>query len=76
MNATAAVFAILVTIYFWWENIKGISGIERKSSAHHVRDHGDGGHHDRLVRLYAVDAEALICRPCPRCAILRFRRMR
>src|SRR6201981_162935 len=24
MNWTAAIFAILVTIYFWWENIKGI----------------------------------------------------
>src|SRR5215468_2521058 len=24
VNATAAVFAVLVTIYFWWENIKGI----------------------------------------------------
>src|SRR5205807_245018 len=24
MNATAAFFAILVTLYFWWENIKGI----------------------------------------------------
>ncbi len=24
MNATAAVFAVVVTIYFWWENIKGI----------------------------------------------------
>src|SRR5437773_230918 len=24
MNATAAFFAILVTVYFWWENIKGI----------------------------------------------------
>lgn len=24
MNATAALFAILVTLYFWWENIKGI----------------------------------------------------
>ena len=24
MNGGAAVFAILVTIYFWWENIKGI----------------------------------------------------
>src|SRR3982751_2935815 len=23
MNATAAFFAILVTLYFWWENIKG-----------------------------------------------------
>src|SRR6202049_1721670 len=24
VNATAAMFAVLVTIYFWWENIKGI----------------------------------------------------
>src|SRR5206468_11379505 len=24
VNATAAFFAILVTLYFWWENIKGI----------------------------------------------------
>src|SRR5579883_1669105 len=24
VNGTAAFFAILVTIYFWWENIKGI----------------------------------------------------
>src|SRR5258708_26975503 len=24
MNATAAAFAILGTIYFWWENVKGI----------------------------------------------------
>ena len=24
MNSGAAVFAVLVTIYFWWENIKGI----------------------------------------------------
>src|SRR5881296_133195 len=24
MNGGAAVFAILVTLYFWWENIKGI----------------------------------------------------
>src|SRR5271166_1280412 len=24
VNGTAAAFAILVTVYFWWENIKGI----------------------------------------------------
>src|ERR1700745_3909908 len=24
VNGTAALFAILVTLYFWWENIKGI----------------------------------------------------
>src|SRR5215813_8305935 len=31
MNATAAVFAILVTIYFWWENIKGIPESSEKA---------------------------------------------
>src|SRR5437660_7242104 len=25
MNATAALFAALVTIYFWWQNVKGIT---------------------------------------------------
>src|SRR6202521_824707 len=33
MNATAAFFAILVTVYFWWENIKGIP----ESSEKHLR---------------------------------------
>ncbi len=31
MNATAALFAVLVTIYFWWENIKGISESSEKA---------------------------------------------
>ena len=31
VNATAAVFAILVTIYFWWENIKGIPESSEKA---------------------------------------------
>jgi amino acid transporter len=30
-NATAAAFAILVTIYFWWENIKGIPESSEKA---------------------------------------------
>jgi amino acid transporter len=30
-NATAALFAVLVTIYFWWENIKGISESSEKA---------------------------------------------
>jgi amino acid transporter len=30
-NATAAVFAILVTIYFWWQNIKGIPESSEKA---------------------------------------------
>src|SRR5580700_7327641 len=31
MNYTAAFFAILVTIYFWWENIKGIPESSEKA---------------------------------------------
>jgi amino acid transporter len=31
VNATAAVFAVLVTIYFWWENIKGIPESSEKA---------------------------------------------
>ncbi len=31
MNATAAVFAALVTVYFWWENIKGIPESSEKA---------------------------------------------
>lgn len=31
MNWTAAVFAVLVTIYFWWENIKGIPESSEKA---------------------------------------------
>jgi len=30
-NSTAAVFAILVTLYFWWENIKGIPESSEKA---------------------------------------------
>jgi hypothetical protein len=30
-NATAATFAILVTVYFWWENIKGITESSEKA---------------------------------------------
>ncbi len=31
VNLTAAVFAILVTIYFWWENVKGIHESSEKA---------------------------------------------
>ena len=31
VNATAAVFAMLVTLYFWWENIKGIPESSEKA---------------------------------------------
>ena len=31
MNSTAAFFAVLVTIYFWWENVKGIPESSEKA---------------------------------------------
>jgi amino acid transporter len=31
VNATAALFAVLVTIYFWWQNIKGIPESSEKA---------------------------------------------
>ena len=31
VNATAAIFAVMVTIYFWWENIKGITESSEKA---------------------------------------------
>jgi amino acid transporter len=31
VNATAAAFAILVTLYFWWENVKGIPESSEKA---------------------------------------------
>src|SRR5947209_5127433 len=31
MNWTAAFFAVLVTVYFWWENIKGIPESSEKA---------------------------------------------
>src|SRR6202795_951013 len=31
VNATAAAFAVLVTIYFWWENVKGIPESSEKA---------------------------------------------
>src|SRR5947209_15020732 len=31
MNGTAALFAALVTIYFWWENVKGIPESSEKA---------------------------------------------
>src|SRR6202790_3163330 len=30
LNATAAFFAVLITIFFWWENIKGITESSEK----------------------------------------------
>src|SRR5690348_2654567 len=31
VNATAAAFAVIVTIYFWWENVKGIRESSEKA---------------------------------------------
>jgi len=35
ISAIAAAFAIVATVYFWWENTKGVQEVQRKSSPHH-----------------------------------------
>jgi len=50
----SASFAIGVTLYFWWENTKGIPGIERKSAPHHEAGDGHGGDPDHLVYLHVA----------------------
>jgi amino acid transporter len=57
-NGTAAFFAVLVTLYFWWENIKGIPESSEKSASHHVRDHGHGAPHAGLVLLHPLGARS------------------
>ena len=32
VNWTSVVFALAVTVYFWWENTKGIHGVQRKGA--------------------------------------------
>ena len=54
MNAAAAFFAILVTHLFLVGEHQGHPRVERKSAAHHVRDHGHGGPDGRVVLLHAV----------------------
>ena len=53
VNATAAVFAIAGHDLFLVGEHQGHPRVERKSSAHHVRDHRDGGDHARVVRIHA-----------------------
>ena len=53
MNATAAFFAIVVTLYLLVGEHQGHSRIEREGPSHHVRDHRHGGDDDRVVRLHA-----------------------
>ena len=64
-NCTAAVLCRPGDPLFLVGEHQGHSGIQRKSPAHHVRDHGDGGDHDRLVRLHAAGCAARTFRPCP-----------
>ena len=67
MNATAAVFAVLVTVYFWWENVKGIPESSEKALWIMYADHGDGDFADRVVRLHAHGARGhLPPAPCLR----------
>ena len=48
----AAGFAILVTVYFWWENTKGIPESSDKALHHHEAGNGDGGSPHRMVYLH------------------------
>jgi hypothetical protein len=57
-NLTAAALAVLVTVYFWWMNIKGHSRRQRESSPHHVCDDRHGGVSDGLVRLHRLCARS------------------
>ena len=43
----AAVIAILITVYFWWRNTKGLHEIERRCAADHEDHDRDGRHPDR-----------------------------
>ena len=43
----AAGVAVLITLYFWWENVKGVHESERQGAAHyadHLRHGGDFAH--------------------------------
>ena len=60
-NLTAAFFAILVTLYFWWQKRQRHSGVQRQGASHHVRDHTHGRDHDRLVPVHPLGAR----RPAP-----------
>ena len=49
VNTFAAVFAVLVTIYFWWQQHQGHPRIQRQGAAHHADHHRDGGDPADLV---------------------------
>ena len=51
---------------------QGHSRVEREGAADHVRHHGDGGDHDRLVRLHALRCAASILPPLPRLSNLTY----
>ena len=53
---------------------QGHPRIQRKSAAHHVRDHRDGGHDAGLVRLYALGARRSSSAACRGSRILRLLR--
>src|SRR5882672_5191357 len=50
---TGPISGVSADLYLVGEH-QGHSRVQRESAAHHVRHHGNGCAHDRLVRLYAV----------------------
>ncbi len=55
-DATAVAFAIAVTLYFWWQNVKGNQRIEREGTLDHAANDGNGGGADWMVHLHPLDA--------------------
>jgi len=49
VNWTSVIFALIVTIYFWWQNTKGIQESSEKALRVIADHHGDGGHPAGLV---------------------------
>ena len=72
MNHTSAVFAAAVTIYYWWQNIKGIE--ESSDKALRVMQITTVMVIILLAlgRLLGAHARALICRRRPRHRNLKF----
>ncbi len=62
-DLASASFAIIVTLYFWRQNILGHRGVQRQSDAHHADHDRDGGGDDYLVRDHAVRARRASAAP-------------
>ena len=72
MNSTSAVFAAVVTLYFWWQNIKGIEESSDKALRSHEDHHRHGGHPACSGASTPSSMSARTCRPAPAPSNLNF----